>query len=90
MNKKNPVLERIWKIYIGIGSFPAVISTFSCLIYYGFGPGAVWNIGFTASAFGLFFSLLYSMLRVVTWPFGVFVLIVNPGLFFPWLFYLWY
>lgn len=77
------------EIYLLIGGVTASLSMCSNVIYYGFGPGAIWNIGFVAilgGAIGTFMAFI----RVITWPYGIYVLISNPDGFFPWLFYLWY
>jgi hypothetical protein len=77
-------------VYFGIGAGFATITMFSVAVYYGIGPGAIWNLGFVATVIGLLVGLSQSLIRVVSWPYGVYVLINNPDGFFPWLFYLWY
>ena len=77
-------------IYFGIGGIVASISLGSTAIFYTFGPGAIWNIGFIAWWVGGFLGVVGSFFRLVTWPYGIYVLVQDPAGFFPWLFYLWY
>jgi hypothetical protein len=80
----------VLSVYGLIGSFTMVISGLSLSAYYSFGPGAIWEIGFFASSIGLFVAVFFSVLRILTWPFGLYILFTNPSGFLSWLFYLWY
>ncbi len=77
-------------MYLGIGVMTASLSMCSNVVFYAFGPGAIWNVGFVAAGLGIFIGTFMSFLRVVIWPYGIYVLINDPDGFFPWLFYLWY
>lgn len=76
--------------YLYIGVVVGSISMISTAIFYGFGPGAFWNIGFISWLGGGVLGMWFSFLRVAIWPYGLYVLFNNPDGFFPWLFYLWY
>lgn len=78
------------EIYLVIGTVTASLSMCSNVIYYGFGPGAIWNIGFVTSIVSAVIGAFMAFIRVITWPYGIYVLISNPDGFFPWLFYLWH
>jgi len=73
-----------------IGAGVASVSMMSTLTYYGFGPGAFWNLDFGTSLIGVLIGIGNSFLRVITWPYGIYVLTQDPSSFFPWLFYHWY
>ena len=76
-------------IYLGVGGIVSFISLGSSVFFYGFGPGAIWEIGFVASIIGMLVAWFFAFLRLVTWPYGLYILVTNPDGFFPWLFYLW-
>ncbi len=76
--------------YFFTGVVVASVSLCSTLIYYCFGPGAFWNLDFGTSLLGILTGGFYAFLRVITWPWGIYVLIENPSDFFPWMFYHWY
>ena len=84
------MLQKIAAAYLTAGGITGSISLGSTAIFYGFGPGAVWNIGFFAWIIGGVAGVFFSILRVATWPYGLYVLITNPDGFFPWLFFHWY
>ena len=90
MTKQKPLIRIVLGTYLFFGVSVAFVSMGSTAVYYGFGPGAIWNIGFFAWIVGGVLGMWFSFLRVVTWPYGLYVLINNPDGFFPWLFYLWY
>ncbi len=83
-------ITKVLTVYFIIGSVVAGVSGTSAAIYYGFGPGAFWEVGLIASTVGLVIGELSALFRILAWPFGLYVLISNPSGFFPWLFYLWY
>ena len=82
--------QKIAAAYLTAGMITSAISAVSTSIFYAFGPGAIWHIGFVAWMIGGVSGLFFSVLRVATWPYGIYVLITNPDGFFPWLFYHWY
>jgi hypothetical protein len=90
MTEQKSLIESVATVYLLIGAGVASISMCSTAVYYGFGPGAIWNLGFVAAGIGLIIGGFFSLLRVVSWPYGVYVLISDPDGFFPWLFYIWY
>ena len=85
-SKGNP----LWVIYLMVGTPVAGISLLSNIIFYTIGPGAMWHLGFIESSMGLFIGLFSSFLRVVTWPYGAYVLFNNSDGFLPWLLFPWY
>jgi hypothetical protein len=83
-------IEMVGATYLALGGITASLSMLSTSIYFALGPGAFWNIGFVPWILGWVFGIFGSILRMVTWPYGLYVLINNPDAFFPWLFYHWY
>lgn len=90
MPQNKSLIEIATTAYLLIGAVVGSISIGSTAIFYSFGPGAVWNIGFFAWIIGGVMGLFGSFLRAVIWPYGLYVLINNPDGFFPWLFFHWY
>jgi len=58
MGKDNSIIQAIWMTYGFIGVLVASISLCSMFAYYGFGPGAFWNIGFFPCMISAFFGFL--------------------------------
>ena len=84
------LIQIIGSAYLIIGGIVMSLSMGSMAIYFGFGPGAFWNIGFLPWIFGGVSGIFFAFLRFVTWPYGLYLLIDNPDNFIPWLFYHWY
>jgi hypothetical protein len=84
------IFTAVFWTYGAVGATMTSVSILSCGAYYSWGPGAFWNIGFFPWLFGGVIGLFSAMLRMLTWPYGLYILITNPDGFFPWLFYLWY
>ena len=87
---KSESFHTIWMLYGIPGAVVASISMISNVVFYTIGPGAIWNIGFVESVLGVIIGMFGAFLRMLTWPYGLYVLFTDPGGFFPWLFYLWY
>jgi hypothetical protein len=85
-SKHNPLLA----IYVAVGGCVATVSFLSNFLFYFMGPGAIWNKGFLETSVGLILGVFFSLLRVVTWPYGAYVLFNNPDGFLPWLLFPWY
>ena len=92
MNEKHSasVFHKLWTWYLGIGLFFGCISFTSNILFYSFGPGAIWNIGIFAGSVGFVIGAFSSALRVILWPYGIYLVINDQAGFFEWLFYQWY
>ena len=90
MPQNKSLIELVAMAYLLPGVVVGSISMCSTVIFYSFGPGAVWNVGFIAWIYGGVVGLFSSLLRVATWPYGFYILINNPDGFLPWLFFHWY
>lgn len=84
------ITRRLIDIYLIIGSLVACISFFSAVAYYGFGPGAIWEIGILPSLLGAGSAVFYALLRIAVWPYGIYQVATGEATFFGWLFYLWH
>lgn len=83
------LIQGIAIAYFGIGGLVAALSVGSAAVFYSFGPGAIWSIGFLSWITGAILSFLFAMLRFITWPFGVYSTFATDQSFWAWLFYLW-
>ncbi|MBL6934280.1 MAG: hypothetical protein ISR48_02600 [Alphaproteobacteria bacterium] len=90
MTEQKSLIGNIATAYFLIGAGIASISMCSAAVYYGFGPGAFWNLGFGTSIIGFALGVFFAFLRGAVWPYGIYVMIQDPSEFLPWLFYLWY
>ena len=84
------LLQAIVAIYLGIGAVLFFVSFISAMIFYSFGPGAFWNIGFISSFVSFWVALWFGFTRVFLWPLGVYAMVTTDLGFFQWLFYIWY
>ena len=88
--RSGSVFSSLWIGYLSIGFIFGLISFISNIVYYSWGPGAIWNIGFIAGSVGFAIGALFSILRVILWPFGIYLVVTGQAGFFEWLFYQWY
>lgn len=80
-------------VYLGIGLLCAVATFISGIYFYTWGPFQC-NGGFIACAFasamGLLFNSIFSALRIVLWPIGVYTVITTDLSLWEWINYVWY
>lgn len=82
--------QKMLQAYIIIGGIFASATVTSGMLFYGFGPGAFWNIGFMYSILGTAAAIFFSLARIFVWPLGILQIASTELTFWKWINYVWY